>query len=79
MDMETFEVIKGLYNITETLPTGWRQASVQCIDLADNSTLSTTGVVRVGPMQNIQCEFTNEKTGTLSIKKTTLDGFFDTC
>ena len=75
MDMQTVSnAIAGSYTITETLPIdgSWRVVSVECTDNQGIIVSGTTTSIQVtlDPMDDVTCEFVNEKTIDLKVKKT---------
>ncbi|MEM7033659.1 MAG: hypothetical protein AAF629_29190 [Chloroflexota bacterium] len=61
------------YNITETLPDGWRLDEASCTGGTDTGTLNNeTLTVAVGLDENITCTFTNSAFGTIRIIKDTM-------
>ncbi len=56
-------VIPGKYNVTETIPAGWDQASATC-DQGE-----TVGDIDVGAGETVTCTFTNTKRGHVVIIK----------
>ncbi|HRW50760.1 MAG TPA: hypothetical protein P5333_24750 [Caldilinea sp.] len=58
----------GTYDLTETLPAGWRQTSAIC---SDGSTLPT---VNLASGENVTCTFANEKLDTIVLAKIAVGG-----
>ncbi len=58
----------GIYNVAETVPTGWRLDSASC---SDGSPVSA---INLSENENITCTFTNTKLGKLIVVKNTLGG-----
>jgi glucose/arabinose dehydrogenase len=61
-DRQTFDLLAGSYDITETLPNGWSLDSVTC---EGGTTSSITNGVRVSlaPGDDMVCTFANSQTG----------------
>jgi uncharacterized repeat protein (TIGR01451 family) len=71
----------GTYSYTEDLKSGWKLTDLSCTDSAqddaddsDGNVGTRTAVFNVQPGENVVCEFTNTKNGSIAIKKTGLGG-----
>ncbi len=57
------DVAPGTYSVSETVPGGWDQSSATCSDGSPVSAIS------VSPAESVTCTFTNQKRGTIVVKK----------
>ncbi|WP_020680070.1 prealbumin-like fold domain-containing protein [Marinobacterium rhizophilum] len=83
LDSETFiDIQEGNYNVSETVPSGWRLTSMTCSGDDDNGStvpdLSSAALVEgetglfvidLDPGEDITCRFVNEALGTVSADK----------
>jgi Tol biopolymer transport system component len=66
----------GTYSSTETVPSGWDLASISCDDgqsasASSGDVATATATFRLDPGETISCTFTDDKRGTIVVKKQT--------
>jgi hypothetical protein len=68
---QSFVVVPGSYNATESVPAGWQQTDVSCVG-GSASPISGGVSVTVPASSTVTCTFTNTKEGSIRINKETV-------